>query len=198
LYFSGSLCTRPLANAVDKCKIHSTITARTARPGFQGCKGAIIDSRQFSWCVTHPIIPAAGTPLTQPRIFSQVLVNNKKFAWYASLSSPPIRTLTAPYSESCIKGHRSSACQHTSRPLYQIKNKGRPVSQCDKCRKLRQAKRVHAKCTCNVDGDTSNAADLLAAAAGTTTTTTTTTSGKKRAWTVSCTCSPPAAVLTPR
>ncbi|KAF9056407.1 hypothetical protein BJ165DRAFT_512390 [Panaeolus papilionaceus] len=52
-------------------------------------------------------------------------------------------------SESCIKGHRSSSCHHTDRPLFEIKKKGRPVSQCTKCRELRQSKKLHSKCTCN-------------------------------------------------
>ncbi|KAH9964530.1 copper fist DNA binding domain-containing protein, partial [Russula dissimulans] len=51
--------------------------------------------------------------------------------------------------ESCIKGHRSSSCTHTDRPLYEIKKKGRPVSQCERCRQLRNTKRVHSKCTCS-------------------------------------------------
>ncbi|KAF9478704.1 hypothetical protein BDN70DRAFT_879614 [Pholiota conissans] len=61
-----------------------------------------------------------------------VYVNSKKFAC-----------------ESCIKGHRSSSCHHTDRPLFEIKKKGRPVSQCTKCRELRQSKKFHSKCTCN-------------------------------------------------
>ncbi|PCH33032.1 hypothetical protein WOLCODRAFT_134864 [Wolfiporia cocos MD-104 SS10] len=60
-----------------------------------------------------------------------VVINNQKFAC-----------------ESCIKGHRSSSCQHTERPLFEIKKKGRPVSQCEKCRELRKTKRMHNKCTC--------------------------------------------------
>ncbi|KAF5338446.1 hypothetical protein D9758_012236 [Tetrapyrgos nigripes] len=61
-----------------------------------------------------------------------VFVNTKKFAC-----------------ESCIKGHRSSGCHHTDRPLYEIKKKGRPVSQCDRCRQLRKSRRVHSKCNCS-------------------------------------------------
>ncbi|TBU53432.1 hypothetical protein BD310DRAFT_938042 [Dichomitus squalens] len=61
-----------------------------------------------------------------------VYVNDKKFAC-----------------ESCIKGHRSSGCQHADRPLFEVKKKGRPVSQCDKCRELRKTKRMHGKCTCS-------------------------------------------------
>src|ERR1700733_13571948 len=53
-------------------------------------------------------------------------------------------------SESCIKGHRSSSCKHSDRPLFEIKKKGRPVSQCEKCRELRQSKRMHSKCLCNL------------------------------------------------
>ncbi|KAG5646866.1 hypothetical protein DXG03_001942 [Asterophora parasitica] len=55
--------------------------------------------------------------------------------------------------ESCINGHRSSSCHHTDRPLFEIKKKGRPVSQCQKFRELRQSKRVHSKCTCNEKKD---------------------------------------------
>lgn len=61
-----------------------------------------------------------------------VFVNSKKFAC-----------------EACIKGHRSSSCSHTDRPLFEVKKKGRPVSQCEKCRELRQSKKVHSRCTCN-------------------------------------------------
>ncbi|KAF7795226.1 hypothetical protein EIP86_006376 [Pleurotus ostreatoroseus] len=41
-----------------------------------------------------------------------VFVNDQKFAC-----------------ESCIKGHRSSSCTHNDRPLFEVKKKGRPVSQ---------------------------------------------------------------------
>ncbi|EIN14442.1 hypothetical protein PUNSTDRAFT_49230 [Punctularia strigosozonata HHB-11173 SS5] len=50
--------------------------------------------------------------------------------------------------ETCIKGHRSSACKHTERPLFEIKKKGRPVTQCEHCRELRKTKQVHVKCIC--------------------------------------------------
>ncbi|KAI0791776.1 hypothetical protein C8Q75DRAFT_53308 [Abortiporus biennis] len=50
--------------------------------------------------------------------------------------------------ESCIKGHRSSSCHHNDRPLFEVKKKGRPVSQCEKCRELRKTKKVHSKCVC--------------------------------------------------
>ncbi|KAF9033220.1 copper-fist-domain-containing protein [Hymenopellis radicata] len=74
-----------------------------------------------------------------------VFVNNKKFAC-----------------ESCIKGHRSSSCAHTDRPLYEIKKKGRPISQCEKCRQLRQSRRVHSKCNCNAAEDAPPAASPIA------------------------------------
>ncbi|SCV70929.1 BQ2448_3691 [Microbotryum intermedium] len=50
--------------------------------------------------------------------------------------------------QSCIKGHRSSKCTHTSRPLVEIKKKGRPTSQCSHCRDLRKTRSVHGKCNC--------------------------------------------------
>ncbi|KAL9716019.1 copper-binding transcription factor [Leucoagaricus gongylophorus] len=74
-----------------------------------------------------------------------VYVNSKKFAC-----------------ESCIKGHRSSSCHHTDRPLFEIKKKGRPVSQCEKCRELRQSKKIHSKCTCNPKPDSANRGEVLA------------------------------------
>ncbi|KAJ7354019.1 hypothetical protein DFH08DRAFT_673676, partial [Mycena albidolilacea] len=51
-------------------------------------------------------------------------------------------------SESCIKGHRSSSCHHSDRPLFEVPRKGRPVSQCAKCRELRKSRRMHSKCEC--------------------------------------------------
>ncbi|KAG6809778.1 hypothetical protein H0H92_014779 [Tricholoma furcatifolium] len=61
----------------------------------------------------------------------------------------PPRSPTNPHrSETCIKGHRSSTCRHTDRPLFEIKKKGRPVTQCDHCRQLRKTKQVHVKCIC--------------------------------------------------
>lgn len=51
-------------------------------------------------------------------------------------------------SETCIKGHRSSTCRHTDRALYEIKKKGRPVTQCEHCRELRKTRQVHVKCIC--------------------------------------------------
>src|SRR5258707_4553600 len=51
-------------------------------------------------------------------------------------------------SETCIKGHRSSSCKHSDRPLFEIKKKGRPVTQCEHCRELRKTKQVHVKCLC--------------------------------------------------
>ncbi|KAH6910784.1 hypothetical protein BKA70DRAFT_1271519 [Coprinopsis sp. MPI-PUGE-AT-0042] len=50
--------------------------------------------------------------------------------------------------ETCIKGHRSSSCKHFDRPLFEIKKKGRPITQCEHCRELRKTKQVHVKCIC--------------------------------------------------
>ncbi|KAH8834896.1 hypothetical protein DL96DRAFT_1454550, partial [Flagelloscypha sp. PMI_526] len=52
-------------------------------------------------------------------------------------------------SEACIKGHRSSHCKHTDRPLFEVKRKGRPVTQCETCRDLRKSKKINAKCICD-------------------------------------------------
>ncbi|EPT01285.1 hypothetical protein FOMPIDRAFT_1161920, partial [Fomitopsis schrenkii] len=64
--------------------------------------------------------------------------------------------------EACIKGHRASVCQHSDRQLFEIKRKGRPVSQCQHCRDLRKTKQVHVRCTCALrssdEGDTTDPA----------------------------------------
>ncbi|KAF8809409.1 hypothetical protein BYT27DRAFT_7232221 [Phlegmacium glaucopus] len=58
--------------------------------------------------------------------------------------------------ETCIKGHRSSSCKHTDRPLFEIKKKGRPVTQCEHCRELRKTKQVHVKCICESRAESSS------------------------------------------
>ena len=94
----------------------------------------------------------------------QVLVDGNKYAWcisktttcshYVSLTRSPL--FHFPFSESCIKGHRSSTCQHTNRALFEIKRKGRPVTQCDNCRHLRKTKQLHVKCICEGKEDSTN------------------------------------------
>ncbi|OIW24978.1 copper-fist-domain-containing protein, partial [Coniochaeta ligniaria NRRL 30616] len=50
--------------------------------------------------------------------------------------------------ESCVRGHRVSKCQHVNRPLQQINNRGRPISQCEHCRSSRQSRSAHNRCDC--------------------------------------------------
>lgn len=59
------------------------------------------------------------------------------------------------FSEACIKGHRSSSCQHVDRPLFQLRRKGRPTSQCQKCKSARKSGSFHGKCACEVQPETS-------------------------------------------
>ena len=65
-----------------------------------------------------------------------------------TMNLPTLIVYGVPRSETCIKGHRSSSCRHTDRPLFEIKKKGRPVTQCEHCRELRKTKQVHVKCMC--------------------------------------------------
>ncbi|KAI8047941.1 copper fist DNA binding domain-containing protein [Gilbertella persicaria] len=51
--------------------------------------------------------------------------------------------------QKCIKGHRSSRCEHTERHLMVVRRKGRPVSQCEACRELRKVRQIHQKCHCS-------------------------------------------------
>ncbi|KAI8095338.1 copper fist DNA binding domain-containing protein [Thamnidium elegans] len=50
--------------------------------------------------------------------------------------------------QKCIKGHRSSRCDHTERHLLIVRKKGRPISQCDSCREQRKKRQIHQKCAC--------------------------------------------------
>ena len=68
------------------------------------------------------------------------------------------------FSETCIKGHRSSSCKHTDRPLFEIKKKGRPVTQCEHCRELRKTKQVHVKCICESRTEPSSKQGVLTSA----------------------------------
>src|SRR5579862_148047 len=51
-------------------------------------------------------------------------------------------------SNHCIRGHRSTNCTHNDRPLFYIRKKGRPVSQCPQCRALRKNRSLHTRCEC--------------------------------------------------
>lgn len=52
------------------------------------------------------------------------------------------------HSNHCIRGHRSTNCSHNDRPLFYIRKKGRPVSQCTQCRALRKNRSLHTRCEC--------------------------------------------------
>ena len=52
---------------------------------------------------------------------------------------------------SCIRGHRTSSCTHkdgSKGPLYPIRSKGRPPTQCDICRQKRKESGRHVRCDC--------------------------------------------------
>ncbi|KAJ2004622.1 copper-binding transcription factor [Coemansia sp. RSA 2322] len=57
--------------------------------------------------------------------------------------------------EACIRGHRASTCNHKSRTLKEIRPKGRPVTQCERCRELRKSRKAHVKCLCGELGSAS-------------------------------------------
>ncbi|KAJ2189738.1 copper-binding transcription factor [Coemansia sp. RSA 532] len=50
--------------------------------------------------------------------------------------------------DSCIRGHRASSCNHSDRKLNMVRRKGRPPTQCHKCRELRRTRKAHVKCLC--------------------------------------------------
>ncbi|KTW25756.1 hypothetical protein T552_03369 [Pneumocystis carinii B80] len=50
---------------------------------------------------------------------------------------------------SCIRGHRSSLCDHENRQLFEIKRKGRPVSQCVQMPTERTKKGSKTRCICH-------------------------------------------------
>ncbi|KAG0299907.1 hypothetical protein BGZ98_009663 [Dissophora globulifera] len=61
----------------------------------------------------------------------------------------------------CIKGHRSTTCNHGERPLHEIKKKGRPSTQCAHCKELRKAKHVNARCICGREEGSATVANGL-------------------------------------
>ncbi|KAF9579803.1 hypothetical protein BGW38_003791, partial [Lunasporangiospora selenospora] len=61
----------------------------------------------------------------------------------------------------CIKGHRSTTCNHGERPLHEIKKKGRPSTQCPHCKELRKARQVHVRCICGKEEGASAIANGL-------------------------------------
>ncbi|CBQ73059.1 conserved hypothetical protein [Sporisorium reilianum SRZ2] len=65
----------------------------------------------------------------------------------------------------CIRGHRTSSCTHkdgSKGPLYPIRSKGRPPTQCEICRKKRKESGRHVRCDCS-GKKTSSAATTSAA-----------------------------------
>jgi hypothetical protein len=99
----------------------------------------------------------------------QVYVNSKKYAWYVLFPEPTSgrSRLAILRSASCIKGHRSSQCHHSDRALFEIKKKGRPLTQCDQCRAARRSRRFHSKCECNDNSkEDDRAKQAIAAASG--------------------------------
>ncbi|KAI9352270.1 hypothetical protein DFJ73DRAFT_358478 [Zopfochytrium polystomum] len=52
--------------------------------------------------------------------------------------------------ERCQAGHRSASCDHVSRRLLEIRDKGRPATQCSHCREKRRAGSGHShhRCLC--------------------------------------------------
>lgn len=56
---------------------------------------------------------------------------------------------------SCIRGHRTSTCTHkdgSRGPLYPVRGKGRPPTQCETCRQKRKVSGRHIRCVCNING----------------------------------------------
>jgi len=82
-------------------------------------------------------------------------INGLKYACSTCIKVSEVRKFFLYYissllmtDSSCLQGHRSSHCSHVDRPLFEIRKKGRPVTQCTFCRDLRKTKQVHIKCAC--------------------------------------------------
>ncbi|KAJ3064120.1 hypothetical protein HDU98_000147 [Podochytrium sp. JEL0797] len=84
----------------------------------------------------------------------------KMLVWNTPHPLPGIST-TNFTCEPCLKGHRSSSCNHWTRVLVEVKGKGRPSTQCSHCRTRRsgsaatgsgaKAGHSHHKCLCGLD-----------------------------------------------
>ncbi|KAI8344659.1 hypothetical protein BC941DRAFT_508186 [Chlamydoabsidia padenii] len=60
----------------------------------------------------------------------------------------------------CIKGHRATHCKHKDRPMVEIKKKGRPATQCPRCRELRVVRQLHVKCSCYAEKELKRASTM--------------------------------------
>ncbi|TKY85788.1 hypothetical protein EX895_005328 [Sporisorium graminicola] len=74
----------------------------------------------------------------------------------ASLGDAPLDAASATGVKyacaACIRGHRTSSCAHkdgSKGPLYPIRSKGRPPTQCEICRKKRKESGRHVRCDCS-------------------------------------------------
>jgi|SRR3984957_2850197 len=117
----------------------------------------------FPFPLTFNVIMVSEDPHLQESSNSDVLRFLLTLRSSPGQSSPPYLyqfhiKYTKINSKPCIQGHRSSSCNHTDRPLFEVKKKGRPVSQCEMCRELRHSRRIHSKyaCTHGKDDNPSN------------------------------------------
>ncbi|KAI8053935.1 copper fist DNA binding domain-containing protein [Syncephalis plumigaleata] len=61
----------------------------------------------------------------------------------------------------CIKGHRVAGCKHSDRDLILVRRRGRPSTQCEHCKRLRNGNRkVHTKCVCGSNATTTTTTDM--------------------------------------
>ena len=93
----------------------------------------LIDDQAHS-ALLVPTFPDYPLPASSFLYLFMVIIDDKKYSCKA-----------------CIRGHRASSCKHTDRELVPVRPKGRPVTQCPKCRDLRKTKHSHVKCQCTYD-----------------------------------------------
>ncbi|CCK70605.1 Cup2p KNAG_0E03480 [Huiozyma naganishii CBS 8797] len=48
----------------------------------------------------------------------------------------------------CIRGHRAASCNHSDRPLTEVRKKGRPSTACSHCKEMREAKNINPSGAC--------------------------------------------------
>ena len=101
-------------------------------------------------CLFKQVATASSAPplATRSQCPSTKIPSPRSSTSLHGLSPAPLSHGLIPRSSHCIRGHRSTSCTHNDRPLYYIRKKGRPVSQCTQCRALRKNRSLHTRCDC--------------------------------------------------
>lgn len=81
---------------------------------------------KWAWYVSWSL----GACTCAATVLHLIPLHNKRFTWSRSLPSRESLTDSLHSSEPCIRGHRSTRCEHYDRFMLRVKKPGRPLSSC--------------------------------------------------------------------